>query len=1594
MPSMTIHHRGRIFILALLLLTGSKLFGQLSAGFSASSLSGCAPLVVHFTDTSKGTPTKWRWELGNGAVSSLKNPSSTYFNPGTYKIKLIIQNGTDTDTVEKEEYITVYPSPVVAFKVSDSSGCFPLQAQFTDLTTTSGGTISSRIWDFGDGTVTEATHPLHVYTAKGNFAVTLRVTNSFGCTKTITRQQYIKVSNGVKAGFTHVAPGQCKVPVTISFKNASSGPDALRYTWDFGDGAQSAEANPIHTYTKAGTYTVSLVAVSAQGCRDTIKKMNLISIGKVQSDFALPKFCDDKAALISNTTSPTPGSVLWSFGDGTTSTEINPTKSYNKSGVYTIKLVNNFGSCSDSISKQVTVYARTRPAFYAEATNFCSVPAAVNFKNTTTGNNTYKWDFGDGSSSTEKQPAHSYKAAGSYTVRLVVFNENGCSDTLIRRTYIQVKRPVVTLTGLPRTGCNPLTITPSATIVSDHAVAGYLWNFGDGNTSTEAAPGYTYTKAGNYSVSLTITTVNGCTETVAMNNAVRVGDKPEANFAADRFEVCAVNSVHFTDKTTGNADEWFWNFGDSRFDSVQNPSHVFNGLGKFTVTLITKSNTCADTVVIKDIVNVKPPLALFSVMNTCTNKFTKTFKNGSVGATRYEWDFGDGKTSVEKDPVHTYAKKGTYKVVLKVYNDECWNINWTMVKVIDEKAEFTIDQQAACKGSQFRFSATGSDISTYAWNFGDGTSARRSTVFHAYSKPGTYAVSLTTKDALGCTATQTRQVKVFGPVADFKPVSANVCLSDGTVTFNDLSKSDGTNAVEKRVWSFGDGSSDSANTSSFEHKYTAVGNYAVKLRVTDAFGCIDSITKASAVLIAQPRAKFYSPDTLSCTGKPIAFINQSSGSDLRYEWNFGDSKSSEIKSPSHQYEQVGVYSVGLKVTDQYGCTDMVTKEKYINISMPQARFSVSDSVGTCPPLLVRFTNAATQYTSLEWDFGNGNTSTLENPSHYYTTAGVFYAKLLVTGPGGCADSITKKIEIRGPRGSLSYEPLSGCQPVKVKFTAVTERRSSFVWDFSDGTIINSEDSIISHVYDEPGKFVPKMILTDVNGCSVPIQGKDTIRVAAIRAAFSTDKKTLCNEGVIQFTNATVSNDVITKYEWLFGDGTADSQQHPAHTYTKPGLYAAKLIATTQTGCTDTALAATQLTVFEGPVIHISGDTEACTPAKLLFKGHVLRGNEASLKWNWNFGNGQTATSQNPAEQVFANAADYQLSAMATDINGCTYSMKKKIVIHPLPVTNAGQDALVCRGNTLRFSASGAATYVWKAAPELSCTDCPNPVATPAETKTYTVTGYTAFGCSATDSVVLTVRQPFNLSVSKGDTICEGKTTFVWASGADKYSWSPASGLDKTDIARPRANPTQTTAYTVIAKDNDHCFEEKKTVVVKVNPLPSIEAGVDITLPIGNSVALKTIHSNDITQWQWTPGTGLSCTTCPEPKAGPKQTTKYHVQVKTDGGCVNTDDLTVSVICNNGNLFIPNTFSPNGDGSNDKFYPRGTGIALVRSLRIFNRWGELVFERINFNANDASAGWDGTYKGQKLAPDVYVYSCEVVCMNNEVLPFSGDITLLR
>ncbi|MET3885507.1 gliding motility-associated C-terminal domain-containing protein [Niastella sp. OAS944] len=335
-----------------------------------------------------------------------------------------------------------------------------------------------------------------------------------------------------------------------------------------------------------------------------------------------------------------------------------------------------------------------------------------------------------------------------------------------------------------------------------------------------------------------------------------------------------------------------------------------------------------------------------------------------------------------------------------------------------------------------------------------------------------------------------------------------------------------------------------------------------------------------------------------------------------------------------------------------------------------------------------------------------------------------------------------------------------------------------------------------------------------------------------------------------------------------------------------------------------------------------------------------------------------------------------------------------IVVHPLPPIDAGNPIVVCRDQPKLLQASGAVNYKWSSTGNLSCTTCSSIMVNPTSTVKYYVEGESAFGCKATDSVLVTVQQPFTVAVNNGDTICIGETYRLQASGTDLYNWTPAIGLDNAQNASPIAKPQTTTLYQVIGKDKNNCFADTAYVPVVVYPYPTITLEKEKTVIVGTSVKLQPTLSADVVSINWSPADWLSCTNCAAPVSTPKQTIQHKLQVANEGGCVTESSVTLLVVCNGENIFIPNTFSPNGDGNNDVFFPRGKGISYIQRFRVYNRWGEEIFKQLAFYTNDASKGWDGTYKGAPVNEDVFVYVVEVVCENGQALTFKGDVTLIR
>jgi gliding motility-associated-like protein len=1592
----------KAFCLLLATILVSNVYAQAPvAQFSGTPTSGCSPMIVQFTDLSTNHPTSWSWDLGNGTISFLQNPAVTYFTPGTYTVKLTATNASGSNTIIKTQYITVNANPVAAFTSTAPSGCYPLPVTFTDNSTPGSGTVNSWLWDFGDGYTSTDQNPSHTYSAAGTYNVTEIVTNSNGCTNTISKTGYINVYDHPVAAFTNNSPASCSPPVTVNFTNQSTGNGTLTYNWDFGDNSSSTSTNPIHTYNTTGNFTVKLVTTSSQGCTDSVVETNLFTIGTLQASFTtIDTVCANTSFSLTNTTTPAGASASWDFGDGGTSNATNPTHTYSTAGTYTISLTETLNGCNSIATKNVVVLANPVPGFTADVTVSCSSPLTVNFTDQSVNAANYFWDFGDGNTSSLQNPSHTYLGQGTFTVTLTVSNAFGCAQTLVKNNYITIQPPVINVLGLPDSNCAPFTKFFTANVTSNDPITGYKWDFGDGTTANTLNASHTYNTPGSYDITFIVTTASGCNDTTIFPRGIVVSTKPTPDFVGTPTMACAQIPIVFMDETTGGADRWLWSFGDGSTSTKQNPNHVYGDTGYFTVQLIVWNHGCPDTVTKMNYIYIKPPIAIFSTSFNCSSPFVRNFTDMSIGADKWDWDFGDGTSDTIPSPSHTYADTGQFLATLTVTNitTGCTFTASQVVQIIATNPQFFASDTIICKNNPVTFNASvnnPANISNYSWNFGDGGNGNGASVVHSYAQSGTYNIRLILTDTHGCNDTLIKPayIRVNGPTAKFTP-PAGGCLNL-TTTFTDNSTNDGINPIKQWIWNFGDGSGpDTLSSGPFQHTYAASGNYTVSLKVIDSVGCSD--TYSLPFIVSNPHAAFISPDTLTCSNNPVHFTNQSTGTSLSYLWYLGDGSTSIAKNAVHSYVNDSLYDIKLVVTDQYGCMDSVTKPNYIDIVTPIANFAMSDSFSTCPPLRVAFTDSSKHAITRLWNFGDGSTSNIINPSHFYTYPGTYTVTLTITGPSGCTSVKTNHVTIDGPSGSLVYNAVTGCIPVTVGFSSVAINTVSYTWDYNDGTTVTTLADSSQHTYTYPGFYLPKMILADAAGCHVAIVGVDTIKANGVIAGFDFLNHFFCDSGFVDFNDSSVSNEAVT-YLWDFGDGSTSTLQNPVHHYTTSGLFYPLLTTTTTSGCIDSSRATVPIKIIPSPKIAISTSPDSCTTLHEQFTGNIVFVDTSALTWSWNLGNGTGSTLQNPPLQSYPVAGTYNISLIATNSSGCADTATTSVQAFPIPVVTTNPDAFICFGNLLTLTASGAATYTWNPAAGLTCNgpSCNVVTGSPVTKTTYVVTGSTVHGCTDSAAVTISIQYPFNMNYGQPDTICVGQGISLFATGADQYIWSPAAGLNDPTSSTPTASPTTTTNYMVIGYDNNGCFRDTGYVNINVYPLPTVDAGPDKTINVGDTIILTPMVSPDTKTIAWVPNDDISNNSFyPGIDIKPKQTTTYQVTVTNAGGCQATDDVTVYVVCNGANLFIPNTFSPNGDGANETFYPRGTGLFKVKSFLIFNRWGQVVYEKANFLPNDAASGWDGTFNGTKVDPDVYVYTIDIICDNDFILTYKGNIALMR
>jgi PKD repeat protein len=630
----------------------------------------------------------------------------------------------------------------------------------------------------------------------------------------------------------------------------------------------------------------------------------------------------------------------------------------------------------------VTIATPPTANFTSVPTSGC-LPLTVQFTSTSSANTTaYNWSFpgGNPATSTVANPSVVYAAAGTYNVSLIVSNPTG-SDTLTKTNLITVG----TVPGASFTSAsNGLTV--NFTNNTTNATT-YSWNFGDGGNSTATNPSHTYTADGTYTVVLTATNTCG---TSTSTKTVTVLTGPTASFTSNVTSGCAALTVQFTSTSSSNSTNFNWEFpgGSPATSTEQNPLVVYNTPGVYSVTLTVSNGAGNATSTQNNYINVSnTPSANF---NATVAGSVASFNNTSANAQSYAWNFGDGTSATEANPTHIYLTDGTYTVELTATNS-CGSSTFTQIVTVvtPPTAAFTTSGTIGCAPFTVEFTNTSSaNANTFNWDFPNGnpSSSTEQNPKTVWNQPGVYTVSLTVTNAAGSSTTSTNITVGAQPSPSF-----TYSLAGTTVTLTNASSN-----ANSYTWDFGDGQV--SNATNPTHTYANPGDYVITLNASNGCGTVSFIQNVS-IAGAPPVAAFTAGEANGCVPFTVTFSDQSAGNPTAWNWTFqgGNPPSSTAQNPSVTYSAPGTYGVSLTVVNAFGSNTLTLTDYIHTQGLPAASFTFVTNQGT-----VAFSNFSFNAVSYTWNFGDGTTSNLENPSHTYAASGTYNVELTAVNACGAS----------------------------------------------------------------------------------------------------------------------------------------------------------------------------------------------------------------------------------------------------------------------------------------------------------------------------------------------------------------------------------------------------------------------------------------------------------------------------------------------------------------------------------------------------------------------------------------------------------------
>jgi len=1446
-----------------------------------------------------------------------------------------------------------------------TEGCFPLTVQFT-----APGVFPTYFWDFKDGASSTLQNPSNTFITAGTYVVEFKETIAGPIIGTVTINIYAKP---VPAFSTDVTSG-C-VPLTVNFTDTTllnPGIIITGYSWVFGDGGTSTGANTSHTFFTQGNYYVSLeLTTNLPSCDVTLSYPNLISL--------------TNPPLTSFTTTPSPATS-------------------------------------------------------------CTAPLLVSFNNTSSGSGaplTYSWNFGNGNTSILANPLdETYLVDGSYQILLTATDTNGCSSS--SQVNVSVGKPIANF-QIPDTLC----IGVADTMINLSPAGSYTWNFGAGATpitSALANPIVVFNTPGFHSITLTI---NGtCPDDTTI---VIFVEDPIADFTSSPTYSCSDPMiVTFTPFTT-NAATYQWNFGNGQTSTLQNPVITFivedttiysingpNNMNNYfsdTLTITTYAG-CIATFISIDTIHEPNAVLVPNVSEGCL-PLTVQFSDFSISninepIVNWEWIFGDGNSTTagnNSPQSNTYTTMGQYNAYLIITNSAgCIDTSFHVIINVGDVITplFSVDLTNVCPGDSVQFTdltASPMGDSIDAWHY----TTEGGMMFSCFQNPnpswayttetGPQNVTLTV-GYNGCYSSVTMPglVNVMGPIAEMNYFCT--CEQPFTVNFVDSSHS-----ATSIIWNFGDG--DTSSLANPTHIYAATGDYQVILTAfNSSSGCPISYD-TSIVRIRDIQASFGS-DSLLCQNIP-SFFDASASQDVYgycnkgYTWYFSDPGTRPITTGSATdsitFPVTGTNEVTLVVTDINGCKDTISS--LVEVYGIDAGFT-SDKDTICLSALVTFSDTSTSDTTITnwyWDFGDGQNYTNQDTSHNYFSStfntnplddDTIQVFLTITNAIGCLSVDSMYIYVYKPISNITASDNTICSGTTVNFTATdfTSHGSNlnFNWDFDDG-INTSNLQNPSNTFNSGGNYNVVLIYQEISSGCIDSSNITILVEDFPIAGFESPSDSLlfiCPNDNVLFTDTTVSTYSPLTYFWDFGNSSTSIFANPGTTYPNSGTYTVELIVTVPApyGCSDTT---SQTYIVKGPVGNFYTDLMGDTICRLDSVNFTIFDTIAVDTFYWDFGDGTTGPGVSPISHQYTFVPPFGQTVaklIMTNADGsCPLTVDTIISIYEVIADfdrnfNDIDTAICFQDYPFTNTSTNADYWYWDFGDGQTSLSQDPLTHSYANSGVYLVTlGVQNTQLTCTDTITkVIILHPIPDVIALGDTICEGDIGLISVENPSSnwsYWWesSPAILIINDSTPNASSQPLTNTDYTVHVVDSNDCINSTTTTLYVINEL--FLSNFDTIVGLGDTVYLPLNVNPAFYTFTWTPEAGLSCLDCAPPYVHPLENLFYHLEITDIFGCFTTEaDYTINV---HPETFVkvPTTFTPNGDGVNDIIYIKGWGIKELIEFKIFNRWGELIFE-----TDDENVGWNGYYKGVLQNNDIYVYKIMVISWRDETQTLEGHINLMR